>query len=306
MMRKKTSRRKAMTLIELLVVLVLLALFIYMAFHLFSVTFDIYNFNRKMAAQMYAQVNADNFFEMFERELMYAGSMGSVINKLDGFKDESIIIEDATVTVQYALGEQLILTKKDKASYGRITPKPANFEFTYFPLYPAGLPDSLDNRWSLAYDDIATTSDVTVLEISSINNSDVDVSTSQGPKTARMFEIVPADPGVTNPATYVSILLDEKAFDSLGDLKIRLGDSKEWAGEMIYQAKIFKDASDLKIRKYIPTINSSYTLTLIQDVDVFEATELTGQNLYIATLTYLIPDIKPATVTVTRKFLKTQ
>jgi hypothetical protein len=75
---------------------------------------------------------------------------------------------------------------------------------------------------------------------------------------------------------------------------------------MIYSSTIFQDASDLKIRRYIPTIESSYTLTLFSDVNTFEATVQSAQNLYIATVTYWVPDIAPSTgtITVTRKFFK--
>ena len=75
---------------------------------------------------------------------------------------------------------------------------------------------------------------------------------------------------------------------------------------MIYKTTIFLDASDLKIRKYIPTINSSYTLTLFNDVNTFEATEISDLNVYIATVTYSIPDIEPSTdtISVTRRFFK--
>ena len=242
-MKIKLRRRDATTLIELIIVLVMMGLFIMMVFNMFSVTFDAYTFNREMSAKLYAQTNVDNFFEMFERELMYAGSMGGVIKKLDDDvfdPNNSINIEQSTITLQYGLAEQLILTKKDKTNYDKINPQPvSSYDLTYFPLYKASVPDNLANRWALVYDDINNVdiSSATVLEINSIAKTDVEVTTSEGNKSATLFEIDPADVSITDPATYISILLNEKAFDSLDTKEILLqtGDTKKWRGEMVYK-----------------------------------------------------------------------
>src|SRR6056297_3139762 len=115
-MKKRMRRRTATTLIELVVVLVMMSLFIYIVFNVFNVTYDAYNFNREFAAKMYAQTNVDNFFEIFEKELMYAGSMGNVIEELSVFANDgisenptitnSVNTKSATIITQYALAEQ--------------------------------------------------------------------------------------------------------------------------------------------------------------------------------------------------------
>src|SRR6056297_1864170 len=123
-MKKRMRRRTATTLIELVVVLVMMSLFIYIVFNVFNVTYDAYNFNREFAAKMYAQTNVDNFFEIFEKELMYAGSMNVIIEGLPGMSMEGTDSMDiqrdtdsATVTTRYALAEKIILTKGSIEAY---------------------------------------------------------------------------------------------------------------------------------------------------------------------------------------------
>jgi len=312
-MRKKLKRRVATTLIELIVVLVMMGFFIMMVFNMFNVTYDAYNFNRELAAKTYAQANVDNFFEMLEKELMYAGSMGKVIKKLDGFDpNKSINIEESTITVQYALAEQIILTKKDKDKYPNIE-STYSTETTFFPLYPANIPGSLTNRWVLTYDDIQTTQ-VASLLFTEISTSTVTIKNASG--TFIMFTTS------STPATYVSLLLREKAYDSLSSTQILLQptDTEKWAGEMIYKSTIAKKApstsnesTKLTVKKTIPTIGSEYEIALMDNIIDFKATETS--DLYVATISYLVPGIyqgflknntKEASLTVSRKFLKTQ
>jgi len=326
-MQRKLSRRKATTLIELIVVLVMMGFFIMMVFNMFNVTYDAYQFNRELAAKTYAQANVDNFFEIFERELMYAGSLGAVIKKIndsDFLNQDAITVEtsteQSTITVRYALAEQLILTKKDKEYYKHISPPlSSSTDLTFFPLYRATIPTSLSDRWALAYDEVSPVSNTTLFLVDSISQSDVNVQVSAAvTKNLKMFVITPDNPAISNPATYVSLLLHEKSFDSLNTKnRIILDNDATWTGEMIYKTIIYLDSATdssekkLMVKKVIPTVSDEYEIALMDNILAFEATD-TGE-LYIATVSYLIPGIykgflkkglEEASVTVTRRFFK--
>ena len=321
-MGTKKGHRNATTLIELIVVLVMMGFFIMMVFNMFNVTYDAYQFNRELAAKTYAQANVDSFFEILERELMYSGSMGGVIKKLNDsefLNQESITVEQSTITVRYALAEQLILTKKDKQYYGNIDAELSATDLSYFPLYRATIPDSLSDRWALAYDDVSNITSATLFLVDSITQSDVVVTVSATEtENLKMFVITPESSTVSDPATYVSILLHEKAFDSLNTKnKIKLANGNDWTGEMIYKTTIYLDSatdsdeSTLMVKKEIPTVNGEYEIALMDNILDFKATD-TGE-LYIATVSYSIPGIfkgflkkdpEEASVTVTRRFFK--
>lgn len=320
-MGTKKGHRNATTLIELIVVLVMMGFFIMMVFNMFNVTYDAYQFNRELAAKTYAQANVDSFFEILERELMYSGSMGGVIKKLSEFlNQESITVEQSTITVRYALAEQLILTKKDKNDYIHISPPlSSSTDLTFFPLYRATIPTSLSDRWALAYDDVSNITSATLFLVDSITQSDVVVTVSATEtENLKMFVITPESSTVSDPATYVSILLHEKAFDSLNTKnKIKLANGNDWTGEMIYKTTIYLDSvtdsdeSTLMVKKEIPTVNGEYEIALMDNILDFKAAD-TGE-LYIATVSYSIPGIfkgflkkdpEEASVTVTRRFFK--
>jgi len=322
-MGKISHRRKATTLIELIVVLVMMGFFIMMVFNMFNVTYDAYQFNRELAAKTYAQANVDNFFEIFERELMYAGSLGAVIKKIndsDFLNQDAITVEASTITVRYALAEQLILTKKDKEYYKHISPPlSSSTDLTFFPLYRATIPTSLSDRWVLAYDEVSSITNATLFLVDSIAQSDVNVTVSASEtESLKMFVITPDNPAISNPATYVSLLLHEKSFDSLNTKRaITLDNGATWTGEMIYKTIIYLDSaadsneSTLMVKKIIPTVSDEYEIALMDNILAFEAAD-TGE-LYIATVSYLVPGIykgflkkglEEASVTVTRRFFK--
>ena len=314
-MKKRMKKRKGTTLIELVVVLVMMSLFIYIVFNVFNVTYDAYNFNREFAAKMYAQTNVDNFFEIFEKELMYAGSMGNVIEELSVFANDgisenptitnSVNTKSATIITQYALAEQLILTKKDKGRYeDEAGISPDATEKTYFALYPNAFNETGPDLevWTLAYDEIGTPTEATTVKIIEAIPETYTIDGTEA--TALEIKLENIDP-IPASYTYLSSLLNEISFESMKGLDLELeADKENWSGEMIYKTTIYKEASDVKLNRYIPTIDSTYTINLINNVDSFQATNLSDN--FIATISYIVPEIEESTITVSRKFLKPQ
>lgn len=337
-MKKLRSRRKATTLIELVVVLVMMAMFILMVFHIFGVTYSAYLFNREMAAKMYAQTNIDNFFEIFEKELMYSGSMDRIIKGLPGLStsgsDTPLEIEttenDATITTRYALAEKIILTKAFQDSYDQLENIDGNplsesedASYTYFALYDATFPstetEDTISLWSLGYKSINTTPNATVLKITNFDTI-IATRTSDG---ATFTGVIIEDAEDKNAGTFnisddllfISPLLYEKSFNSLNDSSIKLETDKKWTGEIIYKTQIYTipqeepkdpDKKTLVLKKYIPTVDALYTIKLVDDVISFQATALTSTT-YIATVTYgfeLPGTSEEGSITVSRKFLK--
>ena len=337
---KKLKKRQATTLIELIIVLVMMGLFIMMVFNMFSVTYDGYLFNREMAARMYAQSNIDNFFEIFEKELMYSGSMDTIIKedfislKIDGGND-FLHIENttnvATITTRYALAEKIILTNAFKDYYYQLvedtSPNATLSETTYasktfFALFQSDFPPYQPSPakvkiWSLGYENMKTTPNATLFSITEYSTESfrrpTDGKTFRGTiieEAKTINDTVIADDDLK---IFISPLLYEKSFDSLNGKPIELSTNVEWYGEMIYKSKLYtqkqdNDKNTLFLDKTIPTINASYTIKLIDDITSFQATKLTN-DLYSATVTYAFPlpgTTKEGTITVNRKFLKTQ
>jgi len=332
-MSKNSTKRKATTLIELIVVLVMMSLFIMMVFNMFSVTFDAYTFNREMAAKMYAQTNVDNAFEMIELELMYSKSLGNIIaTNTAGANtiydatplviENSTITKKSTITSKYALAEQLIMTKKDKSTYPTYTPTITNVESSYLKLYEANPPASLTttNWWAVAYDDNNYTTVSNILKISVSASPVEDASgTSKTLFTINASDIL--DNNVSNPATYISPLIYEKAIETEKPIKLFENPpsvGKIWYGEMIYDSIIYEkppqdtdETTKLVLKKEIPTINREYEITLMDNVLDFNITPI--GDMYEITLSYLVPGIfkgvykkgtEQASVTVSRKFSK--
>ncbi len=337
-MSKKNNRRKATTLIELIVVIVMMGLFIMMVFNMFSVTYDAYLFNSEMAAKMYAQTNADNFFEIFKRELMYSGSMESIIKGLPGLSSPGSNTEleiettgnDATITTRYALAEKIILSKAFQNSYDELTiqgesvplseSNTTNASQTFFALYNATFPSTATSPdtislWSLGYDSIISTPNTTDFEITEFD-SKIASRTDDATFSAIIIKQKDGTPTVGDDLqTFISPLLYEKSFKSINNASIELDTDKNWTGEIIYKTQIYtipqeepKDPNKktLVLNKYIPTVDASYTIKLMDDVISFQATEL-STTTYIATVTYgfgLPGTTEEGSITVSRKFLK--
>lgn len=318
------KKRSGMTFVEMIVVMVILSLFTMIAVNVFKMTFDAYQFNRKVAAQLYAQSNVDNVFSTIEKELLYAGSMSEVINGLPQFKGSDYFkISGPSTSVSinsiYALAEKVIITKKYIDYYDSDTNiyvyesdtnnATDNKNKTYFALFEAEFPkaESGNYKWSIEFDDVENTNSATIINITHANQASV---TFKNGNTATAVQITASDTsniGIEpiDLATYISPFLYEKALEP--GIPIELSDNNGsetlWHGEMIYNSTLTLVASDIILQKYIPTIASSYTIILMDNVESFEATETS--EIFTATLTYLIPDIKDASpVTVSRKFLK--
>jgi len=331
----KLKKRKATTLIELVVVLVMMGLFIMMVFNMFSVTYDGYLFNREMAARMYAQTNIDNFFEIFERELMYSGSMDMIIKEFDSLKilpggndflHIATATNDATITTRYALAEKIILTKAFQDYYYQLvgTTSPAslsetdNASKTYFALFDSSFHSTISENglWSLGYNNMSTDSFPTLFTITGFSTelfTRTDGKTFTGVIIEEKDGVPITDVNVGELKTFISPLLYEKSFESLNNPLVMLTPNASWTGEMIYKTEIFtipqegSDKKTLVLRKRIPTIDASYTIKLMDDIHSFQAAT-SPDDTYVATVvhTFTIPGTtKEGTITVNRKFLKT-
>lgn len=298
------KKRKGLTFIEMIVVLMIMGIFIYIVYNVFDVTFKAYQYNRETAAKMAAQTNVDNFFEIFEKELMYSGSMHQVIKNIPEFNQNPLEILESTQTkveTQYALAEKIILTKKDKGKYESQTNIGANAtENTYFALYASDFPATGTNIdiWTLAYNRIEspTMTAVVLVESAYPTPATYDI-------TALEIALKNIDP-IPSTYTYLSPLLYEPAIEK--SLPIRLESGKDWYGEIISKntitEKVTNGATSLVLTKYIPTIDSSYTITLMNNINYFEATETT--DTYIATISYFIPNDKEnREIIVSRRFI---
>ncbi|HPJ89051.1 MAG TPA: prepilin-type N-terminal cleavage/methylation domain-containing protein [Thermotogota bacterium] len=314
------KKRDGLTLIEMTVVLVILTLFIYMVGTIFTVTFDAYQYNRKTVAKMAAQTNVDSFFEIFEKELMYSGSMHQVIANLPGFNQNPLKITRLNdgitkVETQYALAEKIILTKKDKGAYTSQTNIGEDaIENTYFALYPSDFPATGSNVdiWALAYEELPSigtplpAASVTVVLIESASPVLVELTYSTSTLKAMELTLKNVD-SIPGTYTYLSPLLYEPAMN--GNLPIKRVGSEEWHGEIIckntFSEKVENGATSLIVTKYIPTIDATYTMTLIDHINYFEATATT--DTYIATISYDIPDPKNSEnkkeIVVSRRFI---
>jgi len=263
---------------------------------------------------------------------MYAGSMNLIIKDLPGMSMEgtdSLDIQrdtdSATVTTRYALAEKIILTKGSIEAYGELNDPEGNplespeSSRTYFALFSAEFPATEtedDTFWSLGYESMIATPSATLLEITDFstglykradNKEFVGVEIEEAKDIYGNYLLKPL-----NPATFISPLLYEKSFDSLSK-PIEIDIDKEWDGEIIYKSTIYSTTSEddsdrqsLMLDKYIPTVDETYTLKLIDDVISFEATNLTD-NIYVATVSYYIelPHFdESSSITVSRKFLK--
>ncbi|HOO33275.1 MAG TPA: prepilin-type N-terminal cleavage/methylation domain-containing protein [Thermotogota bacterium] len=307
------KKRDGLTLIEMTVVLVILTLFIVIVGSTFTVTFDAYQYNRKTVAKMAAQTNVDSFFEIFEKELMYSGSMHQVIANLPGFNQNPLTIPTPNngitkVETQYALAEKIILTKKDKDVYTSQTNIGEDAtENTYFALYPSDFPatGSSVDIWTLAYTNLpdigVAVSEATVVLIESAYSTPATDELKAMELTLKNVDSIPGT------YTYLSPLLYEPAMN--GNLPIKRVGSEEWHGEIIckntFSEKVENGATSLIVTKYIPTIDATYTMTLIDHINYFEATATT--DTYIATISYDIPDPKNSEnkkeIVVSRRFI---
>jgi len=284
----------------------MVSIFIYVLGSVFQVTFDAYQFNRKIAAKMYAKTNIDGLFEIMERELKYSGSQNNVMNALlqskgVSFEARPLHVENsgnhATITTKYALAEKIILTKEFKDDYASITEINDNgwdYELTYFPLFDADFPEiPTEGLFSLQYnalgEDASSASILTMTGYSS-------VSTDYG--YAYQIDSTPSP-----PATYVSPLIYDRDLQTENEsTKININGNM-WNGEIIYQTTIRKtpDSSTIEMNRYIPTIDTSYTVDILDSVSVFDATRIENSNIYVATVVYKIPDFD-STITKSRTF----
>jgi len=307
------KKRNGLTLIEMTVVIVILTLFIVIVGNVFNVTFDAYQYNRKTVAKMAAQTNVDSFFEIFEKELMYSGSMHQVIANLPGFNQAPLKITRLNggitkVETQYALAEKIILTKKDKDVYTSQTNIGEDAtENTYFALYPSDFPatGSSVDIWTLAYTNLpdigVAVSEATVVLIESAYSTPATDELKAMELTLKNVDSIPGT------YTYLSPLLYEPAMN--GNLPIKRVGSEEWHGEIIckntFSEKVENGATSLIVTKYIPTIDATYTMTLIDHINYFEAATTT--DTYIATISYDIPDPKNSgdkkRIVVSRRFI---
>ena len=312
------KKRSGITFIEMIVAMLIMSILIFVMLNIFQLTFEAYQFNRKIAAQLYSQSNVDNVFSTIEKELLFAGSMSEVLEHLPEFNTNEYFkitgpSTSVTINSQYALAEKIIITKKYKNEYPSIDIpsqiSEEDYEKTYFALFESEFPkaDSTNTKWAVEFDDIASINNATIINIS--NSATLNVTLDGIDNTAVQIDAKTKTGTTINStdlALYISPLLYEKALN--GSMPIELptssGSKKKWYGEMIYNSTLTLDASDIKLIKYIPTLDVTYEIILMDNVLSFEASKSTYNSIFTATLTYLIPDIKDTNpVTVSRRFL---
>jgi len=267
----------------------------------FDVTFKAYQYNRLQAAKLYAKTNIDGLFNIIEEELKYSGSQNDIMNIL--YTNEATInsmaINDTktALTTQYALSEKIIMKRDDSSAENDIYF--ALFENSSLPITRINKKDETgkEGLWSLHYSSLypAMTDTAVATKI---------IEYSEPGNGIQIYLENNATPG-----NYISPLLYEKVVgDSSDDIpKIEIDDGKNWYGEIIYRTRIYLEAanptsgeaSSIKMERHIPTIDASYTVNIIDDVDIFlvDATN----NILTATVVYIVPGFD-ATFTKTQNF----
>jgi len=278
--------------------IVLLSLFILALVQVFDVTFKAYQYNRLQAAKLYAKTNIDGLFNIIEEELKYSGSNLDIVKQLysEDIDPIKINVTGNQISTQYALSEKIILQKDPVVETGK-----------YWALFPADIPktriDEGDGLWSLHYDDLNNPSSSTPTLIESMTAGTDETN-------GRRYITITIDG--SDWGAYISPLLYEKAVGFLSDTipyktKIEINPGNDWYGEIIYRTRIYLEsanptsgeASSIKMERHIPTIDASYTVNILDNVEEFRVGS--SDNIYTATVVYIVPEFD-ATFTKARNF----
>jgi len=270
-----------------------------------------YRTNRELVSKLYADANVENLFDIIEDELMYTGSMGEILKEVAKNNSDlstvlSLILKNfgncATITTQYALCEKIIITKENLEMYDELTGIMYATK-TYFALFPAIFPEKKygSGLFALQFDEFASPTSASIIEITSTKNGTA--TDNNNDYTYIEIEADDIDGNIidsTNLDTYISPLLYEKFDDSTSDFYIEI-EGKPWYGERIHKTTIYLENSTIKMSRYIPSIQASYTINIMDNVKKFSVIENT--NVYKVIIKYELTE-STETITKTRKFFK--
>ncbi len=279
-------RRSGFTLTEVLISLIIIFIF----FTALMITFDVvtrsYDVNKTAVLRLYAEANIDNLFNIIEEELRYAGSMKNLLKLALDSSGTVINATDNTVRIEYALSEKIILKKEENDDY-KDYPIITDSTNTYFALFASKFPEVYNNSlWALYYDNLddPATDIIQFINISKADSLSVTENLKATVIDAKNKDgISPASSEVRyiSPFSYIST-----------DTILKNSDGKTWYGENAYVDTIYStftnDSTIIVMDKYIPTIESTFTIYIADAIKTFDIEKNDDGNYFEITVEYVI------------------
>jgi len=269
--------KSGFTFVELLVSLIILSIIMLILLQNMGMLNRVFVLNRKALLRAYAETNVENLFLIIEDELKYTGSLYFLLKNVDGMRveDESYKIEgDSTITVSYAVAEKIILNRETCGE-----------NYYYYALFESEFPSTNTSgvNWTVQFnslDDDET--EVKLLKVEVYEGT----NTTCGGNALIILDSNIKDVD-DNPTTGLQFFIPVDYWELDKEIKI---EGKNYYGERIATSTIYLNTENntMIMKKYIPTIEKTYELWLMDNVISFEASQ-TDNNKITVILVYQLP-----------------